>query len=133
MESVYRKRQLAKAGRGLHGINDVRVVPYVLVAPFVLYFLTVYLYPALASVVMSFQKIDGPNNTTFVGFANYSKLLSKNYLMALTTTLRYTVWDLLVLVSVPLFFAVILKSKLAPFPNFFKSLYFIPALTSIIV
>lgn len=133
MDSAYRTPKPRKAGSRLHGLNDARIVPYVLLTPFILYVLVVYLYPAIASIVMSFQKIDGPYNTTFIGWTNYSKLLSKNYLMALGTTLRYTFWDLIVLISVPLLFAVILKSQHAPWPNFFKSLYFIPALTSIIV
>ncbi|MDD3213465.1 MAG: sugar ABC transporter permease [Eubacteriales bacterium] len=122
-----------KRTRRLTGLNDPRIVPYVLVAPFVIYFLAIYLYPTIESVIMSFQRIDGPDNATFIGLSNYRKLFSKNYIMALQTTGNYTLWDLLILIPVPLLFAAILNSKFAIWPNFFKSLYFIPALTSIIV
>lgn len=128
MQSV-QKRPRAK----LSGLNDPRVVPYVMIAPFVIYLLGVYLYPTISTIIMSFQRIDGPTQAEFIGLSNYNKLLTKNYIMALKTTALFTVWDVAILIPVPLLFAAMLASKNAPLPNFFKSLYFIPALTSIIV
>ena len=104
-----------------------------MIAPFVIYLLGVYLYPTISTIIMSFQRIDGPNAAEFIGLSNYNKLLTKNYIMALKTTALFTVWDVAILIPVPLLFAAMLASKNAPMPNFFKSLYFIPALTSIIV
>ena len=124
-----RKRPRAK----LSGLNDPRIVPYVMIAPFVIYLLGVYLYPTISTIIMSFQRIDGPTQAEFIGLSNYNKLLTKNYIMALKTTALFTVWDVAILIPVPLLFAAMLASKDAPLPNFFKSLYFIPALTSIIV
>jgi len=123
------KRPRAK----LSGLNDPRIVPYVMIAPFVIYLLGVYLYPTISTIIMSFQRIDGPTQAEFIGLSNYNKLLTKNYIMALKTTALFTVWDVAILIPVPLLFAAMLASKDAPLPNFFKSLYFIPALTSIIV
>ncbi len=117
----------------LSGLNDPRIVPYVMIAPFVIYLLGVYLYPTISTIVMSFQRIDGPTQAQFIGLSNYNKLLTKNYYMALKTTALFTIWDVAILIPVPLLFAAMLASKKAPMPNFFKSLYFIPALTSIIV
>ena len=117
----------------LTGLNDPRIVPYVMILPFVIYLLGVYLYPTISTIIMSFQRIDGPNAAQFIGLSNYNKLLTKNYIMALKTTALFTVWDVAILIPVPLLFAAMLASKKAPMPNFFKSLYFIPALTSIIV
>ena len=117
----------------LSGLNDPRIVPYVMIAPFVIYLLGVYLYPTISTIIMSFQRIDGPTQAEFIGLSNYNKLLTKNYIMALKTTALFTVWDVAILIPVPLLFAAMLASKNAPLPNFFKSLYFIPALTSIIV
>ncbi len=112
---------------------DLRVVPYVFVLPFVLYFLLIYLYPTIATIIMSFQRVEGPANATFIGVQNYERLFQRNYFLALATTVRYTFWDLLILVPVPLLFAVLLRSQLVKASNFFKSVFFIPALTSIIV
>jgi arabinosaccharide transport system permease protein len=112
---------------------DLRVVHYVFVLPFVLYFLLIYLYPTIATIIMSFQRVEGPANATFIGVQNYERLFQRNYFLALATTVRYTFWDLLILVPVPLLFAVLLRSQLVKASNFFKSVFFIPALTSIIV
>ncbi len=114
-------------------ITSRKVVPYVFVAPFALYFLLIYLYPTIATILMSFQRIDGPTQITWIGTLNYQRLFTRNYWQALETTARYAFWDVLVLTSVPLIFAVLLHSKLVKFSSFFKSLFFIPALTSIIV
>lgn len=114
-------------------LTNRKVVPYVFVAPFVLYFLLVYLYPTISTILMSFQRIDGPTSSTWIGLSNYQKLFSRNFIQSLETSGRYAFWDVVVLTAVPLFFAVLLHSGLVKGAAFFKSLFFIPALTSIIV
>ncbi|MBQ6233512.1 MAG: sugar ABC transporter permease [Clostridia bacterium] len=114
-------------------LNDPRIVPYVLVAPFIIFFLVVYLYPLIMTIIMSFQKIDGPNHREFIGLKNYLKLDTRDFRLALQTSGRYAFWDLIVLTLVPLVIACILHSGLAKGSAFFKSLFFIPSLTSIIV
>ena len=114
-------------------LTNPKVVPYVFVSPFVIYFLVIYLYPTIATIMMSFQRIEGPTQVTWIGLQNYERLFSRNYVQALETTARYAFWDVVVLTSVPLLFAVLLHSSLVKFSSFFKSLFFVPALTSIIV
>ena len=126
------KRSLADR-RSSNPLTNPKVVPYVFVAPFVIYFLLVYLYPTIATILMSFQRIEGPTQVEFIGLKNYERLFSRNYIQALQTTARYAFWDVVVLTSIPLLVAVLLHSKLVKFSAFFKSLLFIPSLTSIIV
>ena len=114
-------------------LTDPKVVPYVFIAPFLIFFLVIYLYPFCSTILMSFQRIDGPNSVEFIGTANYQRLFNRNFKQALGTTFRYAFWDVVVLTIVPLIFAVILNSGSVKFPAFFKSLFFIPALTSTIV
>lgn len=113
--------------------NNPKIVPYVFVSPFILFLLVVYLYPSIATVLMSFQKINGPTSTEWIGTMNYQRLFTRNYWMALETTTRYTIWNVAILTSVPLLIAVFLKSRYVVASGFFKSLFFVPALTSIIV
>ena len=111
-----------------------KAVPYLFIAPFVIFFLVVYLYPFFKTIMMSFQRIDGPNHITWIGWSNYQKLFKdRNFSQSLMTTLRYAVWDLAILCTVPLIVAVILNSGYVKVPAFFKSVFFIPALTSTIV
>ena len=83
-------------------LTNPKVVPYVFVAPFVIYFLLVYLYPTIATIMMSFQRIEGPTQVEWIGFKNYERLFSRNYVQALETTARYAFWDVVVLTSIPL-------------------------------
>ena len=114
-------------------LTNPKVVPYVFVAPFLLFFLIVYLYPLIMTVIMSFQQIDGPNHREFIGLKNYLKLNTRDFQMALSTSGRYALWDVIILTIIPLLIACILHSGLAKGSSFFKSLFFIPSLTSIIV
>ncbi len=114
-------------------LTSHKVVPYVFVAPFIIFFLLVYLYPLIMTIIMSFQKIDGPNHHEFIGIKNYLKLDTRDFRMALETSGRYALWDVIILTLVPLLVACILHSGLAKGSAFFKSLFFIPSLTSIIV
>ena len=74
-------------------LTNTKVVPYVFIAPFIIFFLVIYLYPFISTIIMSFQRIDGPNNAEFIGFANYERLFNRNFVQALQTTFRYAFWD----------------------------------------
>ncbi|MBO2517402.1 MAG: arabinose transporter permease [Clostridiales bacterium] len=124
--------QLSRGDRRLW-LNNPKVVPYVFVAPFIIFFLLVYLYPLVMTVAMSFNKINGPGNWEFVKFKNYTKMDTRDFWMALKTSGRYALWDVIVLTIVPLLIACLLHSGLVKGSSFFKSLFFIPSLTSIIV
>lgn len=114
-------------------LTNPKIVPYVFVAPFILFFLFVYLYPLIMTVIMSFQQIDGPNHHEFIGLKNYLKLNTRDFQMALRTSGRYALWDVIILTIIPLLIACILHSGLVKGKSFFRSLFFIPSLTSIIV
>ena len=47
-----------------------KAAPYVFVAPFIITFLVFFAYSIVSMIMMSFQKVAGPN-TTFVGMENY--------------------------------------------------------------
>jgi arabinosaccharide transport system permease protein len=114
-------------------INSQTVAPYFFILPFVLTFFLFFLYPLLNSIMMSFQQIRGFGDVSFVGFGNYRRLLNVNYLTAIKNSLRYTFWTILVLIPVPMVLAVLLNSKLTWARIFFRSAFFMPALTSVIV
>ncbi|AZO96451.1 sugar ABC transporter permease [Halocella sp. SP3-1] len=113
-------------------LNSPKFVPYLFVSPFIIAFLLFYLYPMISTIIMSFQEI-GFGEASYVGLANYEKLLNKHYLSALMTSTSYTFWTILILIPLPLVLAVLLNSKHSRFKNFFRSSLFMPALTSVIV
>lgn len=109
-----------------------KIAPYLFVLPFVLSFLIFFAYPVATTVVMSFQEVL-PGQTTFVGFENYKNLWNPTFFKAIKNSTTYTVLTLAVLIPLPLLLAVLLNSKLMFAKNVFRSITFIPALTSVVV
>lgn len=114
-------------------LNSVNTAPYIFVLPFVLSFLLFFLYPIISTSIMSFQKIQGPTDIQFIGFKNYTNLINEHFFNSLSVTTRYTFWTILILIPVPIMLAVFLNSKMIKGNNFFRSAFFIPALTSVII
>jgi arabinosaccharide transport system permease protein len=114
-------------------INSERVMPYIFVLPFVITFLLFFLYPIISAVIMSFQKILGPGDVTFIGLKNYRNLLNPHYYSALRVSFLYTFLTIAILIPLPLVLAVLLNNKLLLGRNIFRSVLFLPALTSVIV
>lgn len=110
-----------------------KLAPYIFILPFILVFLIFFLYPICNTVVMSFQTIL-PGQVTFVQFDNYNKMFhDKNFYKAVTNSLMYTVGTLILLIPIPMLIACLIDSKSMVGRNLFKSVMFVPALTSVVV
>ncbi|MFD0678949.1 MULTISPECIES: carbohydrate ABC transporter permease [unclassified Paenibacillus] len=110
-----------------------KFAPYLFVAPFLLSFLIFFLYPTASTISMSFQEVHGLNSSKFIGLDNYRRMFDEHFFNALKTNTIYTILSLLLLIPIPIVFAVFLNSKLTKGKTLFKSIIFIPALTSVIV
>lgn len=109
-----------------------KIAPYVFIGPFVIVFLVFFVYPVAMTVVMSFQEVL-PGQVTFVGLDNFKKLMNATFFKALSNSLVYTLLTLVLLIPGPMVLACFLNSKVMVFRNFFRSVFFIPALTSVVV
>lgn len=109
-----------------------KLAPYVFISPFIIVFLLFFVYPVISTVIMSFQKVV-PGQTTFVGLDNFKNLLNSDFLRAITNSVIYTVITIAVLIPVPLIFAVLLNSRKMVAKSFFRAVFFLPALVSIVV
>jgi arabinosaccharide transport system permease protein len=109
-----------------------KIAPYFFVLPFLLTFAIFFAYPVFSTIVMSFQEVL-PGQVTFIGFENYKELLNPTFFKAMQNSTVYTALTLLVLIPLPLLLAVFLNSKVMVAKNFFRSVIFIPALTSVVV
>ena len=115
-------------------IHNKRVVPVVFLAPFMIVFLVFKVYPVILAVIMSFQNFQGVQSQEWVGLANYQngfQLVRFN--QAVTNTTVYTVGTLLILIPLPLVLAVLLDSGRVVQSTLFRTLIFLPALTSLVV
>jgi len=111
-----------------------KVAPYVFVLPFILVFLVFWVFPLGSSFSMSFQKTQLGQEADWVGLANYGKLMGDGiFLKAVTNSAIYMVLTLLILIPFPMLFAVLINNKFMWGREFFKSSFFFPALTSVVV
>lgn len=108
-----------------------KIAPYVFVMPFVLTVIFFWLFPIGNGILLSFQDV---LKDEWVGLNNYKRLLSdKIFLKAVYNSTKYMIGTLILLIPFPMLFASLLNSKLMKKPGLFKSIYFIPALTSVVV
>ncbi|WP_307346767.1 carbohydrate ABC transporter permease [Metabacillus malikii] len=113
-------------------VNSKKVAPYIFVAPFLLSFLLLTLYPAVQAFIMSFQRIL-PGNSQFIGWSNYERIFNPTFYDALKNTTIYVILTVLILTIFPIIFSVFLNSRLVKFKTLFRASLFIPSLTSVIV
>jgi arabinosaccharide transport system permease protein len=109
-----------------------KAAPYVFVLPFLLTFVIFFIYPLIDSIIMSFQKVSGSGNE-WVGLKNYETLLNPIFYKSLKNSLVYTVVTLCLMIPIPMLLATALNSKLMKAKTVFRSVMFIPALTSVVV
>ena len=108
-----------------------KIAPYVFICPFVITVLLFWIAPICNGVLLSFQDV---LKDEWVGFNNYSRLLTdKIFYKAVWNSFKYMVGTLVLLIPFPMLFATLLNNKLLKGTEFFKSVYFLPALTSVVV
>jgi arabinosaccharide transport system permease protein len=113
-------------------LSSKKIAPYVFVAPFIISFLLLFLYPLIDGIIMSFQSIL-PGQTTFVGLKNYERIFNPTFYQALYNTTIYVILTTVILTALPMILATVLNSKIMRFSSLFRAGLFIPALTSVIV
>ena len=109
-----------------------KVAPYVFVAPFVITFAVFFAYSIFSMIVMSFQKVAGANST-FVGLENYRVMSNSIFIKSLKNSIFYTIVSCALMIPIPLVLAAMLNSKPMKAKSTFRSILFIPALTSVVV
>ncbi|MEZ3435038.1 MAG: sugar ABC transporter permease [Lachnospiraceae bacterium] len=109
-----------------------KAAPYVFILPFVLTFLIFFAYPIVSTVVMSFQKVAG-ENTTFVGLKNYKMLMNAVFYKSLKNSFFYMIVSCALMIPIPMILATMLNSRHMRAKGFFRSMMFVPALTSVVV
>lgn len=112
--------------------SSMRRAPYVFVLPFIISVLVFYLYPIIATIVMSFQDVV-PGETRFIGTANYQKMFSEDFSKALGNSFKYTAFTILILIPVPVILAVMLNTHRRRTNAAYRAVLFLPSLVSVVV
>lgn len=109
-----------------------KVAPYVFILPFILTFLIFFAYPIVNTIMMSFQRVAG-DNTAFVGLKNYKTLMNPVFYKSLKNSIFYMIVSCALMIPIPMVLATMLNSKHMRAKGFFRSMMFVPALTSVVV
>lgn len=109
-----------------------KVAPYVFIAPFIITFLLFFAYSIVSMVIMSFQRVAGPN-TSFNGLENYKILTNAVFIKSLKNSIFYTIVSCALMIPIPMVLAIMLNSKQMRMKTTFRSILFVPALTSVVV
>jgi len=110
-----------------------KVAPYVFVLPFILSLIIFWAYPLISGIIMSFQEINF-GNRTFIGLANYTKLVKdKFFAVAVGNSVEYMILTLVLMIPIPLLLAVLMESRITKAKGVWKVIMYIPALTSVVI
>jgi arabinosaccharide transport system permease protein len=111
------------------------VVATLFLLPFIILFLLFRVYPVARALELSFQHIESVGGSReWVGLDNYRRLFQdRTFLSALRNTALYTAGTLLILIPFPFVLAAVLRSKLVARQDMFRSVIFLPVLTSLVV
>jgi arabinosaccharide transport system permease protein len=113
-----------------------KLAPYLFISPFFIGYTIFFLMPVVQSLRLSFFKQDGINTeATFVGFANYVRLFTRDelFIKSLVNTTYYALGSLLIIVPLALLLALILHRPRLRFREFFRLFFFTPNITSGVV
>lgn len=117
--------------------HQLKVYPYLFVAPFFILFSIFLAYPVVDAFVLSFMREEGREAPKFIGLTNYSNLvLDPRFLASVRNTSLFAVGSVFILSSLAFFLAIGINSRVVPWPNvksFYRLAFFVPLLTSAVV
>jgi cellobiose transport system permease protein len=111
-----------------------RAAPYVFVSPFYLIFLAFGLLPIVFSLGVSLYDWRGTTPGAYVGPTNYQVLLQDPaFYKALRNTVFVWLGSVPPMIVLALVFAVLLNSQRVRFRGIFRTVYFLPVVTSLVI
>lgn len=115
-------------------INQKRLAPYIFIAPAVIFFCLLLVYPILFGFLLSFQDWNLlAREASFVGLGNYAKALRDPlFRKSLWNTVYYTLMTIPPTVILSLILALMINSRLIRYKSLFRVLYFVPVVTSMV-
>jgi lactose/L-arabinose transport system permease protein len=108
--------------------------PYLFISPFYIMFLAFMVIPIFYSFYLSLTELRGVRPPNFIGFTNYANLLQDTrFWTALRNTSVFAAVQIPLMMSIAITLALILNSPGIRFRNFFRSMYFLPVVMSLVV
>lgn len=114
-------------------INKKKILPYILVSPYVIHFLLFIAFPVIFSIVLTFHKWNIISPMKFIGVNNYLRLFQDaTFFKSIMNTLLFLVIHIPLQIIVALFLAEILNQKIK-LQGFYRAAFFLPVIVSGVV
>lgn len=114
-------------------INRKKILPYLLVSPYIVHFLLFVAFPVVFSIVLTFHKWNIISPMEYTGFNNYIRLFNdKTFFKSIGNTLIFLVIHIPLQIIVALFLAEILNQKIK-LRGVFRGAFFLPVIVSGVV
>jgi len=114
-------------------INRKKILPYLLVSPYIVHFLLFVAFPVVFSIVLTFHKWNIISPMEYTGFNNYIRLFNdKTFFKAIGNTLIFLIIHIPLQIIVALFLAEILNQKIK-LRGIFRGAFFLPVIVSGVV
>lgn len=103
---------------------------YLFIAPTAIGLILLNIYPAIQTIILSFQRSTGFGNTTFVGLDNFKKLVADGEVwQSLLNTVTYVILSVPAIVILSLLTAVLLNTKIKG-RSVYRTIYFLPVIAA---
>lgn len=110
-----------------------KLLPYLLVSPYLLFVLVFVLFPVFFCFFLTFQKWNIIAPMQFIGLGNYSRLVhDRLFWRAIYNTLKFLLLHIPLQLAVSLFLAYLLNQKIRA-AAFFRASFFMPVIVSGVV
>lgn len=107
--------------------------PYLYISPFYILFLIFSLFPLIFSIVLALGKWDGIGDISFVGLANFERLVQDiNFWRALLNTLIIWFVGTFPMLFLSLIFAFLINQNFVKFKDNLRTILFLPNVTSVV-
>ena len=114
-------------------ITRKKILPYLLVSPYIVHFLLFVAFPVVFSIVLTFHKWNIISPMEYTGLNNYVRLFNdKTFIKSMGNTLIFLVIHIPLQIIVALFLAEILNQKLK-LRGVFRGAFFLPVIVSGVV
>lgn len=110
------------------------LAPYLMISPFYILFIVFGLFPILFSLYLAFHSWDGLGPMEFVGLRNFRNLLTDDPDFWKSVGNTFVIWFFSTLpqLFLALVVAFLLNSAFVRFKDFYRAVYFLPNITSIV-
>ncbi|MCL5029523.1 MAG: sugar ABC transporter permease [Bacteroidetes bacterium] len=114
-------------------MKSKKLVPYLLVSPYILHFMLFIAFPVVFSIVLTFNKWNIISPMKYIGLTNYIRLFQdKFFLQSLINTIIFLIIHIPLQIVIALLLAEVLNQKIK-FRGFFRAAFFLPVIVSGVV